>query len=334
MYELIGANVLSWGGPWTEKIKRWKPPIILSQDHADVVHDIRTASPESIIVGRLMGPQQDMQPDFHDPGLDPYALAAKHVATVMPWVERMTGAYDYWQAIINEPVITTPEAAARFGLYCIEIMDLADQAGFKVVIGVFSVGTPEFDIWSYMIPTLRCAKKLRMPLALHEYQYPLLSTESDWPWYLLRHETVWNGSQETVAKWGWHGLPEDLHDTALVILESGVDALISEPAPCGWRCAMDHAGYLSELEVYNQQLLKTPYVLGSAVFAVCDPNDADWGTYSIAGEVLDHLADHAAPLYREWPNSLPIATPCICRDQMPQIGASLDRIITTLEAKT
>ena len=299
-YSLLGAHINSTVSNLPETIRDWKPPLVVILDHSDVWHQVKAASPQSIFVGRLVLPSE---PDFNDPYLNPVRAARDHCAKVLPWAERMGDTYDFWQGV-NEPIINSPEAMARYAAFDAERARFMAEHGFRVTVGTFSVGNPNLAYWQEYLPALEAALQYGGALALHEYAWPTLDHE--WEWYLLRHRKVYFGEPDH----GWSGLPDHLKTLPLLITECGLDGLITQGhPPRGWKVLYgDNPGeYLRQLAWYDDELIKDSYVVGAAIYCLATP-DSQWKSYDIWPEPARTLAARATPIYR-WGNIKPPETP-------------------------
>ncbi len=144
----------------------------------------------------------------------------------------------------------SPNAVA----YCafeVERLRLMHQAGFRAIIGNFSVGTPHESVWAKYKPMLdaMCPGDF---LGLHEY---------------------WENAQQLDDRWlcgRWTKMPE----------LAGVPVAITECArggPRGWHGSLDPAGYLAELERYDAIMAASPNVLGGVVYTAGATPDAARG---------------------------------------------------------
>lgn len=286
-YCLLGAHVNMTVGGLPETIAEWKPPLVVLLDHSDVWHDVKAAAPKTTFVGRLM---LGSEPDFNNPELNPIAAARDHCDKVLPWAERMGDTYSFWQGV-NEPTIGSPEAMQRCAAFDTERARIMHGHGHRVVVGTFSVGNPHLPYWQDFLPALEAAREYEGALALHEYGWPTLDHEADW--YLLRHRKVYDGEPDH----GWAGFPEHLKTLPLLITESGLDGLIEQHPPRGWQVLYTADQYLAQLDWYDQELWRDPYVIGSAIYC-CAPPDPQWATYDIWPEPTKTLAQEATPVYR------------------------------------
>lgn len=297
MYSFLGPHLHTAAGQWVAETYNWKPPVVVSLDHADSVAQIVDHSPSTLIVGRMMG----HTPDFEQP-MNTEQVAREHVGITLPQANRMGDAYSFWQCCVNEPVIKTADGMRRYAEYTVHVVEMLADEGFTAGVGHFSVGTPEFDLWPQFVPAMRVAKEHGCVLCLHEYDWPTLLDESRWPWWLFRHRLVYDGSPTTIEQWGWHGLPDDLKDMWLVITEAGLDSTVTHPGQPfrGWKEAMPGTVYLAELYQYSQELGKDPYVLGACLWDF--GATWQWITAEHWPEIAFVLADEATPVYRFFDN--------------------------------
>jgi hypothetical protein len=289
-YSLLGAHVNTTVGGLPELIARWKPPLVVLLDHSDAWHRVKAESPDTTFVGRLF---LDGEPDFNVPSPGPIKAARDTCARILPWAERMGETYSYWQGV-NEPIISSPIAMQRFAAFEAERTRIMAAHGFRVVVGSFSVGNPSLPYWRQFLPALEAARQYHGALALHEYAWPTL--DRDAPWYALRHRKVYHGEPDH----DWAGFPSHLKSLPLLITECGLDGLLEQGSrPRGWRAlhGADPDRYLRQLDWYNTQLLRDPYVIGAAIYCLATP-DPQWQSYDVWPNLAGMLAGAAKPLYR------------------------------------
>ena len=320
----------------------WKPPLVVTLDHSDVWLRVKAESPGTLMVGRLVLSEE---PDFNDPSLDPRKAAQRHCDAVLPAAERMGKAYDFWQGV-NEPVVQSAEATRRLAGFESERARIMSSHGFRVVVGSFGVGNPpQLAWWKHFLPALEAAKQYGGALALHEYAWPRLDHDSHW--YLLRHRKVYKGEPAH----NWSGLPSHLAGMPLLITECGLDGLIAQPKPQGWKTLYggDPGPYLKELDWYDGELQKDSYVVGAALYCCCTADDPQWASYNIWPELAKALARDAHPIYRparfpdpeeQSPTSplAPVVQPpsppgLPFEDRLDQVVQRLDRILALLQAR-
>jgi len=313
-YSLLGAHLNSTVSGLPELIRSWKPPLVVLLDHSDVWHGVKAEAADTIFVGRMI---LDQEPDFNAPALDPLRAARDHCDRVLPWAERMGETYSFWQGV-NEPIVQSAEAMKRYADFEAERTRLMDGHGFRVVVGSFSVGNPELAYWHDFLPALEAARQYNGALALHEYAWPTL--DRDWPWYLLRHRKVYDGDLDH----NWEGLPAHLKTLPLLITECGLDGLIEQPSPRGWRALYSASQYLQQLDWYDAELQKDPYVVGAALYCFATP-DPRWKSYDLWPDLAQTLAQQATPLYR-------LARPRPAFDEDALLAQVLERLERILQA--
>lgn len=290
-YTLLGGHVNATTGGLPEMVARWKPPVMVILDHADVWLQAKLHSPQTVFVGRIF---VERQPDFGT-DLDPIRTANDHCAWLLKKFEQIGSArlrqtYSFWQGV-NEPIIKSADAMKRYAAFEAERARIMSVNGFKVVVGSFSVGNPELAYWREFLPALEAAREFAGALALHEYAWPRM--DGDPEWLLLRHRKVYDGEPAH----GWPGLPDHLKSLPLIITECGLDGLIQLSSPHGWRDLYTPSHYLAQLEWYDRELHKDPYVVGAAVYC-CSYEHVKWQPYDIWPEVARTLAEQATPVYR------------------------------------
>jgi hypothetical protein len=323
-YSLLGAHVNMATGGLSEIFQSWKPPLVVTLDHSDIWHDVKAASPETVIVGRVY---QEWEPDFSSSDLDPIQSAKEHCEEILPWAERMGETYGFWQGV-NEPVINDLDVMKRYAEFETERVRLLNGRGFKAVVGSFSVGNPNLAYWHGFLPALEAAVQYGGALALHEYAWP--SLDNEWPWYLLRHRKVYDGEPDH----GWEGLPQHLQALPLLITECGLDGLIEQGhPPRGWQVLYerDPDQYLHQLSWYDGELQKDSYVAGAAIYC-CGTMDWQWKSYDIWPDLARTLSQQAVPVYRL--ASPPPPAPSPENDAFwSDVLTRMDRIIDALERR-
>lgn len=292
---LLGVHVSAARPQLPEWIARWKPPLVVVLDHAEVWHTIKAATPQTLFVGRIY---RDREPDFNLSDIDPLNLGRIYAEQTLPWVERMGTSYDFWQGP-NEPAIHSPEAMDRYAQFEAARVRTLAQHGFRAVIGTFAVGNPaDMSFWKAFRPAMETAREHGGALALHQYAWPTLDHQAEA--YVLRHRQVYGGAPEH----NWAGFPPQLR-LPLLITECGLDGLIQAPDPRGWQTRYGPDAYLQQLAWLDTELQKDPYVIGAAIFCA-GANDTRWGSYDIWPTLAQPLTRLADPLYR-WQDQRPPA---------------------------
>lgn len=262
--------------------------------------DVKTRSPETLIVGRVTLGQLDLN------RADIGAEARRAVEAVLPLAldGRRAGLVDAWEGF-NEPVPGDEDQMRRLADLEAERARLLAENGLRAVVGNFGTGQPPLEWWPAFRPALEAAQTHGSYLGLHEYSAPTIWFNTNRPeldfradpadegWLTLRYRKVY---RQYLIPWGLR-LP-------LVITECGVDGLVGDrpgPPGKGWK---DFAGYWAELGMgwdspgnyveqlawYDSQLQLDDYVAGSAVFAMTAFQE--WESYQLQGEAATILQQY------------------------------------------
>jgi hypothetical protein len=255
--------------------------------------DIKGASPETLLIGRITLPQLDLA-SLTDPEGAGQAFANQLLPIATE--PRRLAAFDGWQAY-NEPVVTDGEQMARLARFEAARTRILAEAGVRSVIGNFGTGNPDLALWPQFRPALEAAIRYKGYLGLHEYSAPTMQygTPQDplgWDadpaqegWLTLRYRKVYRSYLE----------PNGL-SLPLILTEVGIDGMVGDrpgPQGKGWQ---DFAGYWDELGMgidapgnymeqlawYDANLQQDDYVRGAAIFAgAASPG---WESYEILGD--------------------------------------------------
>ena len=160
-------------------------------------------------------------------------------------------------------------------LYCrfeIARMRQLHAVGASVVVGNFSVGTPDFPAWTAYKPML-AAMGTRDYVGLHEY------------W------ADWESLHNTYHVRRFLRVPE-LAGKRLVITECGRDVVEGRGQP-GWkRSNISEEDYLAELAELGRLYDACPQVVGACVFTV---GGFGWGDFDVSGLWPHVVAEYAEP---------------------------------------
>jgi hypothetical protein len=262
--------------------------------------EVRARSPETIIVGRTMLHQLDLEK------ADPVAEARRAADSVLSLAmdERRKGLVDAWEGF-NEPVPGDKGQMQKLATLEQERVRLLAEQGQRAVVGNFGTGHPSLEWWGAFRPALEAAKAQRGYLGLHEYSAPTIwyhtnrepldfrADASDEGWLTLRYRKVY---RQFLRPWGL--------DLPLLITECGVDGLVQDrpgPPGQGWK---DFAGYWAELGMgwdtagnyieqlawYDSQLQMDSYVKGASIFAMTAFQE--WESYQLQGEAAEILEQY------------------------------------------
>lgn len=250
-----------------------QPRLVVSMDHnVEAWRTAKAASPNTIVIGRYYVDERDQV--FLD---DPEARAEQFFSAMRPEAEKMRGLYDAWVGY-HESEVLTPDDALKLSRFYSRWGDLMRAAGIASCAYSFAAGTPELNLWPYLLDGLRSCDLL----ALNEYSAPTLDVWSSW--LCLRYRRVIDL------------LPEDAR-RPIVITETGIDGGVgpaNRPQE-GWARFTDVAGYVDTLNWYDNELLCDDYVLGAAVFAM-----NGWGLHGSFGIyqeslIRDYIAQEGSP---------------------------------------
>jgi hypothetical protein len=262
--------------------------------------DVRSRSPETLIVGRVTLGQIDLN------RADMGAEARRAVEAVLPLAldPQRAGLVDAWEGF-NEPVPGDEDQMRKLAELEVERVRLLAEHGLRAVVGNFGAGQPPLEWWPAFRPALEAAQAHGGYLGLHEYSAPTMwfntnraaldfgADVADEGWLTLRYRKVY---RQFLTPWGLQ-LP-------LVITENGVDGMVRDrpgPPGKGWK---DFAGYWEELGMgpdaagnyveqlawYDSELQFDGYVLGATVFAMTAFEE--WTSYQLQGEAAEILKQY------------------------------------------
>lgn len=187
----------------------------------------------------------------------------------------------------------SPEFQDRARAFCakeVKRLQLMHAAGFRSVIGNFSVGHPHQDLWPLFAPMLN-EMWAGDYLGLHEYWE--VPTELDDRWIC--------------GRWTIPEIARYIGTTPIVVTEIG-------HGRGGWKQNISAAQYLQELEKYNALLEAYPNVVGAVVFSTVGPAQG-WASYDpsdLWGQVIGRYTGEswtdpsfAAPVPQPKPPSVP-----------------------------
>jgi hypothetical protein len=276
-----------------EFIRRTQPPVVKAVGDFGFLAEVREASPSTVIVARI-----EYEPRLEgDPAEAARAYVARHLD-----IYRLHSAVDYWEGI-NEPQMgDRMEWLAAFEAERARVMA---GHGFRVAVGAFSTGTPEWDEFERFLPAIEAAKRYGGALSLHEYDAPLMqrSAGAGLPGHPNHPD---RGALMLRYRWWYEDFlkPRGLQ-VPLIISEAGVDGLVGNrpgPKPAGgwldfaeyWMSrgwaenAID--AYMEQLDWYDEQVRQDDYVIGFAVFTAGAMGQR-WQSYDVT-HILRHIATY------------------------------------------
>jgi hypothetical protein len=245
---------------------------------------VKEASPETTTIGRW-------SPKFWaDPTGDPAQKAAQMMSNHMPRWEYEKDVVDYWE-VLNENDPPTVEGHVWLAQFYMAAMDVADANGYKLALFSYSVGVPKWHEWEAIVETgvFAQAKERGHILALHEYNYPVMSYRwgeplEDQPPYEDRG--VLSGRYRHLYR--DFLIPRD-EVIPLAIAEGGLDPVLWQPGqPTTWQDRL-----VEEMIWYDTRLREDDYVIGVAIFTL--GGAYGWEMYDFE-ESLPDFHDHIVSL--------------------------------------
>lgn len=292
----LGLHVIQNNTPdIMEFIRRTKPPVVKGLGGFGWAIDVKKVSPETVTIGRLLeAPGEGLM--IGDPEEAARAFVARHLEEY-----RLNPGVDYWEGW-NEPVPTSNmDWYARFEM---ERTRLMAEHGFRVAVGGFATGTPEWEEFAAFLPAIEAALAHDGILTLHEYSAPTL--EHGLGQGLPGHPGQPDRGTLTLRYRWWY---EDFLKPRglvipLVISEGGIDGQVWQDltAPgLGWRDFTDYwtqqgmgpdGGqiYVDQLAWYDGELQKDDYVIGLTIFSAGSPS-GQWKSFDVTN-ILPKLAEY------------------------------------------
>ena len=271
-------------------VRRFKPTVVKAVGDLGFLAEVKRVSPTTVTLARMIS-SQAMEGD-------PIQAARAFVQANLRTYQ-LNPAVDYWEGM-NEPGVSG--RMPWYAAFEAERVRLMAEYGFRVAIGNFSTGVPEWDEFAQFLPAVAEAMKHGGILVLHEYDAPTMdrSVGAGLPGHPNYPD---RGALALRYRWWYEDYlkPKGLV-IPLVVSEAGVDGMVgNRPGPrgMGWRDFADHwvsAGgaadgtqaYISQLGRYDRALQQDDYVIGYAVFTAGAMGDR-WKSYDIT-PILRHIA--------------------------------------------
>jgi len=269
-------------------VEEAQPAVIVAVGDLGWLADVKEVSPNTITIGRLEEVDQ--------------TLTGDPVERAQAFVDGHAGQYlanpgvDYWLGW-NEPGIDGPEQMAWYAEFeSARVLALAD-IGLKAAIGNFSTGTPEADEFAAFLPAIMAAKHYQGILALHEYAAP--SMRDGVGHGIPGIDASPEAGALTLRYRYWYETYLRHNDLVipLVITEAGIDGGVlaaQHVGYAGWEtftgeqpegvASITLDDYLVDLDWYDNELRRDPYVYGFAVFNIGDPT-GQWASFDLTDEL-------------------------------------------------
>ena len=273
-----------------EFVRRFKPTVVKAVGDLGFLAEVKRVSPTTVTIARMASSQ---------------AMEGDPVQAARAFVQANLGTYqlnpsvDYWEGL-NEPAVTG--RMEWYTAFEVERVRMMAQHGFRVAIGNFSTGVPEWDDFAEFLPAVAAAQQNGGILVLHEYDAPTMdrSVGAGLPGHPNYPD---RGALALRYRWWYEDFlrPKGMV-IPLVVSEAGVDGMVGNrpgPAGMGWRDFADFwvsqgtvadgtQAYISQLRRYDASLQQDDYVIGYAVFTAGAMGDR-WKSYDIT-PILRHIA--------------------------------------------
>jgi hypothetical protein len=290
----LGLHVTRNGSPKImEFVREVHPAVVVAVGDVGWLADVKKVSPETITLGRFAEGEQKFE---GDPQERARQFVNEHAKRYLA-----NSGVDYWLGW-NEPVFESLEDVAWYAAFEAERTKAMAELGLRVAVGNFSAGTPEPEEFEAFMPALTTVQEHDGILAVHEYSAP--SMQDGVGAGLPGLEALPQHGALTLRYRYWYThyiLPQDL-EIPLVVTEAGVDGGVLPPKGIelnGWRdfdndvAELDEPlfvqtseTYLQQLNWYDDQLRRDPYVYGFALFNVGD-DDGRWASFDMTDQLTD-----------------------------------------------
>jgi len=244
-FDKLGLHII---GNWRGSLGRARL-VKLVDVSVEYVAQIRAElGPQALIIVRWVQGSQPLD--------NPAARAQQFVAryqSAMLAMRQTAGANIAFEGYNEIP----DDQAEAYAAFEVERLRLMHSLGLRSVVGNWSVGTPDIQVWAKYQPVLN-AMDSRDFVGLHEY---------------------WVDTADISNRWHcgrWQLVPQ-LAGKPVVVTECGRDVVEGRGQP-GWKRTCDPATFLADLRTYNTLLERFPNVLGATVFSTPGPGGA-WSDF-------------------------------------------------------
>lgn len=288
----MGLHVIQNNSPLImDFVRQTHPAVMKAVGDVGWLTEVKSVSPETVTIGRLMAASQDI-------GGDPVQAARDFVAEQLSDYLLNPGV-DYWEGW-NEP---DPDLDMNwYAAFEAERVRQLGRYGLRAAVGGFSAGVPEYSQFFSFLLAIETARQYGGLLSLHEYAAPTLDYLYGDP--LPGLPTYPNRGPLALRYRWWY---EDVliprgSIIPLVISEAGIDGIVMSgqrpgPAGLGWQDFVAYweslglgsgtQAYISQLAWYDAQVQSDSYVIGFTLFTA---GGGDlWRTYEV-NAILPDLA--------------------------------------------
>ena len=287
----LGLHVVRNNSPLImDFVRQARPAVIKAVGDVGWLTEVKSVSPETVTIGRLMAASQDMVGD-------PLQAAQDFVADQLPRYLLNPGV-DYWEGW-NEP---DPDLQMSwYAAFEAERVRLLASHGLRAAVGGFATGVPELYQFYAFLPAVEAAFRYGGILTLHEYGAPTLDYLYGDP--LPGYPTYPNrGPLALRYRWFYEDILIPRGSVVpLAITEAGIDGIVmsgERPGPpgLGWRDFVGYweqiglgsgpPAYINQLAWYDSEVQKDYYVIGFTVFTA--GGAGGWDSYDI-NDILPDL---------------------------------------------
>ncbi len=285
---IMGAFYQGRSGETFEVLKRWKPAVVkVMHTKQSEIDTIRRNSPASVIWARIYEDDSKVSDDIQR---DPEGAAEYHHGLIVAkgWTD-----VDLYQ-IQNETNQNPVEMLKLLTRYYVRLINLAQQAGYKVTVGDFSVGNLHVGKdhpgdWEYFFPALELAQKYNMPVNVHQYsKYSFWDDRYPTDWYIHRLEQT---AMKVLDAAGFNKIEYVIGEHGMTnLLSNKIDPSDGEPG--GWQKWRTHEEYRQDLiNIFSYLLQFSDRIIGYACYLTHPFHP--WETHEMS-RMNEDLASHYA----------------------------------------
>lgn len=275
-------------------------------DDFGIAKDILAIRPDAVVVGRAFTPYDPISTHF-EKHVSPAEAARDFLYGSVNQMAHIAAnpTIQYWEGP-NEVVCNSVESMLWYAVFEQARIQMMRDVGKKCVIGNFSTGNPQLQLWPHFFAALREGEINGAFLGLHEYSWPdmywMTGAENGvmLGWTTLRYRRVYRD----------YLLPNGI-SIPLFIGELGVDPA-TKPYPPSYAHLSDGGAfrdgmlrdiwagvgatdpdryYANQLIWYDNEIGQDSYVIGATIYTVGSTDQ--WRRFDIDGQpIVDILCEH------------------------------------------
>ncbi len=275
----LSAHIIGGSGDALRLTAQARSPLVKLVGDFGAAGEYAALPHHPLVIGRFVV-ADELRPDhLQELGRDPVASAAEYFDTHYRQRVLDHPAVAAWEGP-NEIVTKTREAMAWYARFEVARVALLAALGRRAVVGNWSTGQPEPELWPDFAPALDALRAQGGYLGLHEYSEPSRNYDT---WYMGRFERAPRDVPKLITESGTDSIPP-------VAGEPGQPP--RHPAGQPWRQQFGDnvAAYAAFLTDYDVRLRDAPDVLGVAIFTF----GSNWPDHNVEGSGLaDRLIAYA-----------------------------------------